>query len=69
MVMPEKDFDDAKEGAMVGDGGGGDGLAVWIGGGEGGFVLRDFGVNVRNIVASIDGVVALRGSSSVLLIV
>jgi hypothetical protein len=69
MAMPKKDFDDAMEGAMVGDDGGGDGLAVWIGGGEGGFVLRDFGVNVRNIVASIDGVVAVGGSSSVLLVV
>jgi len=54
---------------MAGDDGGGDGLAVWIGGGEGGFVLRDFGVNMRNIVASIDAVVALCGSSSVLLVV
>jgi hypothetical protein len=35
MVMPKKGFDDVKEGAMVGDDGGGDGLAVWIGGGRG----------------------------------
>ena len=64
--MPEKDFD-AKEGVRVGDEGD-EGLAIWIGKGGGGCVLVDFRVNMRNIVANIDGVVAFAGSGSVFLV-
>lgn len=65
--MPKKDFDDAMEEARVGDEGD-EGLAIWIGRGGGGCVLGDFRVNVRNIVANIDGVVAFAGSGSVFLV-